>query len=181
MGGSVPDPDFDMDHDGHSGWKASDILSQPNWDMQRGNIHEWIQNYKPDIVLMELGTNEVFQCSPVKEAINNIFSIIDIIRKKNPHVKIFVALIPPLGAQWVNKKLCGNDIAYGEAVKNFNRQLAIGIAAKNTVASQVIAVDQYTGVNPAIDMYDDIHPNAVGEKKMAERWYTAIHKYLKKQ
>ena len=108
MGGEVPDPDFDMDHEGHSGWKASDILSQPDWDKQRGNIHEWIKTYTPDMVLVELGTNEVFQCVPAKEAMNNISSIIDILRNKNPHVKIFLAQIPPLGAQWVDKKLCGN-------------------------------------------------------------------------
>ncbi|MEP6950022.1 MAG: GDSL-type esterase/lipase family protein [Ginsengibacter sp.] len=180
MGGEVPDPDFDMDHDGHSGWKASDILSQPDWDQQRGNIHEWIRAYSPDIVLIELGTNEVFQCIAVKDAMDNISSIIDILGKKNPHVKIFVARIPPLGAQWADKKLCGNDITYGKAVINFNRQVAVLVAAKNTDASRVILVDQYSGVNAAADMYDDIHPNETGEKKMAEKWYKAINKYLTK-
>lgn len=180
MGGEVPDPDFDMDHDGHSGWKASDILSQPDWDQQRGNIHEWIRAYSPDIVLIELGTNEVFQCIAVKDAMDNISSIIDILGKKNPHVKIFVARIPPLGAQWADKKLCGNDITYGKAVINFNRQVAVLVAAKNTAASRVILVDQYSGVNAAADMYDDIHPNETGEKKMAEKWYKAINKYLTK-
>ena len=180
MGGEVPDPDFDMDHDGHSGWKASDILSQPDWDKQRGNIHEWIENYTPDIVLMELGTNEVFQCIPVKDAMISISSIIDILRKKNPHVKIFVARIPPLGAQWIDKKLCGNDITYGQAIMNFNKQVSVLVASKNTPGSRVILVDQYSGVNTATDMYDDIHPNETGEEKMAEKWYKAINKYLKK-
>lgn len=180
MGTEVPNPDFDMDHEGHSGWKTGDILSQPDWDKQRGNIHEWIKTYTPDIVLIELGTNDVFQCIPVKDAMNNISSIIDILRKKNRHVRIFIAQIPPLGAQWVNKKLCGNNISYGQAIINFNKQIAILAIAKNTGASSVIAVDQYAGINPAIDMYDDIHPNDIGEKLMAERWYKAIHNYLKK-
>jgi len=29
-------------------------------------------------------------------------------------------------------------------------------------------------------MYDDIHPNTIGEKKMAEKWFAAIKKYLRK-
>jgi acyl-CoA thioesterase I len=180
MGGEVPDPDFDMDHDGHSGWKASDILSQPDWDKPRGNIHEWIQEYTPDIVLLELGTNEVFQCIAVKEAMNNISSIIDIIRKKNSRVKIFIALIPPLGAQWAGKKLCGNKINYGQAVINFNKQLRVLGVAKSSPRSKVILVDQYSGVNTATDMYDDIHPNTTGERKMAAKWYKAINKYIPK-
>jgi acyl-CoA thioesterase I len=175
MGGEVPDPDFDMDHDGHSGWKASDMLSQPDWDKQRGNIHEWIREYTPDIVLLELGTNEVFQCVPVKEAMNNISSIIDILRKRNAKVKIFVALIPPLGAQWTGKMLCGNKVNYGQAVINFNKQLRALAGEKK---ARIILVDQYSGVNTATDMYDDIHPNEIGEKKMAAKWYKAINKYL---
>jgi lysophospholipase L1-like esterase len=29
-------------------------------------------------------------------------------------------------------------------------------------------------------MYDDIHPNAAGEEIVAERWYQAIRRSLKK-
>ncbi len=180
MGGEVPDPDFDMDHDGHSGWKASDILHQPDWDKQRGNIHDWILSYTPDIVLLELGTNEVFQCIAVKDAMRTISSVIDVIRKKNPRVKIFVAQIPPLGKQWSNKALCGNKVTYREALINFNKKVKVLAAKKNTATSKVIIVYQYSGINPATDMYDDIHPNANGERKMAERWYKAVKPFLTK-
>lgn len=180
MGGEVPNPDFDMDHDGHSGWTTHDILSPPGWDSTRGNIHIWIQTYTPDIVLVELGTNDVFQCVPVKEAMNNISEIIDILRNKNPHVKIFLALIPPLGAQWADKKLCGNDTTYIKSIEIFNKNVSRLASEKNTDISKVITVDLFTGVHPATDMYDDIHPNDIGEKNMAESWYKAIKKYLNK-
>lgn len=180
MGGEFPNPDFDMDHDGHSGWKASDILSPPDWDKQRGSIREWIKTYTPDIVLMELGTNEVFQCIPVKEAMNNLSMIIDILRQKNPRVRIFIAQIPPLGKQWADKKLCGNDTAYSQAIRNFNKNIPALVTEKNTAGSPLALVDQYTGIHPATDMYDDIHPTDIGEKKMAERWYGAIKRYLVK-
>jgi lysophospholipase L1-like esterase len=29
-------------------------------------------------------------------------------------------------------------------------------------------------------MYDDIHPNTIGEKKMAGKWFAAIKKHLRK-
>ncbi|HEV8081991.1 MAG TPA: GDSL-type esterase/lipase family protein [Chitinophagaceae bacterium] len=180
MGGEVPNPDFDMDHDGHSGWTTHDMLSPPDWDKQRGNINTWLQAYRPDIVLVELGTNDVFQCVPAKAAMENIDSILNILRNKNPQVKIFLAQIPPLGAQWAEKKLCGTDISYGKSIEIFNNQITKLAAEKNTIVSPVIAVDLFTNVNPATDMYDDIHPNDIGEWNMAESWYKAIKKYLGK-
>ncbi|MEO5891529.1 MAG: GDSL-type esterase/lipase family protein [Ferruginibacter sp.] len=180
MGGPVPQPDFDMDHDGHSGWTAENVLNPPDWDKQRGNIRQWLQIYSPDIVLLELGTNEVFQCVAVADAIKNISTIVDVLRKKNAKVKIFLAQIPPLGQQWAPKKLCGNDIAYAQRVTVFNESIKLFAAKKNTVYSPVILVDQYSGVSPAKNMYDDIHPNESGEKIMAGKWFNAIRPYLKK-
>ena len=180
MGGEVPNPDFDMDHDGHSGWTTHDILNPPGWDSARGDMKIWIQTYTPDIVLVELGTNDVFQCIPAKEAMNNISVIINILRNKNPHVKIFIAQIPPLGAQWADKKLCGIDTSYSKSVKIFNNNIAKLAAETNTLISSVVTVDLYTGVHPATDLYDDIHPNDRGERNMAESWFKAIKKYVSK-
>ena len=180
MGGPVSNPDFDMDHDGHSGWKASDVLNQPDWDKQRGNIRDWLLTYTPDIALLEFGTNEVFQCIKNTDAINNIDTVIQLLREKNKSVKILLAQIPPLGAAWADKKLCSNDIEYSKAVIEFNKAILQYGKAKNSTASPIIIVDQFTDVNPAVDMYDDIHPNAIGEKKMAEKWFDAIKKYLRK-
>ncbi|HMC85952.1 MAG TPA: hypothetical protein VKI61_10515 [Chitinophagaceae bacterium] len=50
----------------------------------------------------------------------------------------------------------------------------------NTKSFPVHAVAKFSGLNPATDMYDDIHPNSTGEKTMAKRWYDAIKIHLKK-
>jgi GDSL-like Lipase/Acylhydrolase family/Putative Ig domain len=180
MGGPVPDPDFDMDHDGHSGWTTRDIVFPPAWDSMRGNLNQWIRGYTPGIVLIELGTNDVFQCVPADESMKNIDSIIDILRSKNPRVNIFVAQVPPLGAQWADKKLCGTDIPYSRSIQVFNEHVVKMAAEKNLANSAVIAVDLYSGVHPSTDMYDDIHPNTKGEKDMAQRWFDAIRSHLVK-
>lgn len=180
MGGAVPNPDFDMDHDGHSGWTAHDILSPPDWDKQRGNINDWLETYTPDIVLLEFGTNEVFQCTSTEDAMKNIAVVIDAIRNKNSAAKIFLAQIPPLGAQWAYKKLCGSKVAYKDALNELNSRIKAFAADKNSNSSPVIIVNQFDGINPATDMYDDIHPNDKGEKIMAEKWFDAIKKHLPK-
>lgn len=180
MGGNVPDPDFDMDHDGHSGWTAEHIFNPPSWDSARGNIYEWLKNYTPGIVLAELGTNDVFQCRTTEDVIKDFSMLVRVLRKKNKQVKIFIAQIPPLGAQWAKQKLCKNDIAYEQAIIQLNSALSVFAGKNNQKRSPVVIVDQYTAVNTAAEMYDDIHPNTAGERKMAERWFTAIKKYMNK-
>ncbi len=180
VGSDAPVPDFDMDNEGHSGWTFEQILKPPSWDSARGNLHQWINTYSPDIVLMELGTNDVFQCRTIDQMFGNLNVIVYLLREKNKGVKIFLAQIPPLGKQWSDKKLCGNDTTYAEAIVNFNKAIAVYAKQHSTKQSPVIVVDQFTGVDPSVDMFDDIHPNTKGEKIMAERWFDAIQPYLKK-
>jgi lysophospholipase L1-like esterase len=180
MGTDVPNPDFELDHEGHSGWTTGNILHPPDWDSARGNIYQWLKNYTPDFVLIELGTNDVFQCVKTDTAIKNLKTITDVLRKKNPQVKIFIAQIPPLGNQWADKKLCGDSVAYAQRLVEFNNAVKQFALMNNSKNSLIQVVDQYSGINPSVDMYDDIHPNKTGEKIMAQRWFDAIKPYLTK-
>lgn len=180
MGSEVPVPDFDTDHEGHSGWTANDIFYAASWDTAAGNINTWLNLYTPGMVLLELGTNDVFQCRKPAEILKDIYDVLGLLRKKNDHVRFFIAQIPPLGGQWSDKKLCGNDTSYALAILDLNKAIVSFAAAHSTRQSPVMVVDQYTGVDPATDMFDDIHPNKRGEKIMAERWFSAIAPYLKK-
>lgn len=40
-----PHPDFDQDHEGHSGWTSGDFLGGPSgWDEHRGNLAGWLKS-----------------------------------------------------------------------------------------------------------------------------------------
>jgi hypothetical protein len=41
-----------------------------------------------------------------------------------------------------------------------------------------VIVDQYTGFDPIADNYDNFHPNAGGETKMADKWLINGFKHL---
>ena len=178
MGGEVPDSDFDMDHEGHSGWTVANMFSPPSWDSARGNIYQWLTRYTPDIVLVELGTNDVFQCRKPADIIEDMQKLIAVLRANNPSVKIFIAQIPPLGIKWRDKNLCGNNYTYDSTIKVLNGMIASLCRSAGKSESPVVAVDQYSGIDPAVNMYDDIHPNAIGEAVMAKRWFDAIYKWL---
>jgi lysophospholipase L1-like esterase len=47
-------------------------------------------------------------------------------------------------------------------------------AAISTPRSPVIVVDHFSGFDTASDTYDGVHPNAAGDQRMADRWFTAL-------
>ncbi|WP_299819788.1 GDSL-type esterase/lipase family protein [uncultured Pontibacter sp.] len=163
---------FDPDNEGHWGWSADQILNG-NGDPGQGKLSQWLTGYTPDIVLMHVGTNDMFREQPLDETLNELREIIRLIRGKNPQATILLAKLIPAHDQVAGTNAANNII-------NFNQQIPALAQELNTTASRVVMVDQYTGFNATIgaDTWDGIHPNASGEEKMAQRWFDAIMSVL---
>jgi lysophospholipase L1-like esterase len=152
-------PDFDLDHEGHWGWRADQLLA---------SMGTWASTYRPNIVLMHAGSNDMFQGQDVTSTINELSQLIDRIRAANPYVKILLAkLIPP--TEW-NGRLT--------RINALNNAIPGLVSRKHTTQSPVVLVDQTVGFNASTDTYDGVHPNEVGERKMADRWYEALVRLL---
>jgi hypothetical protein len=149
-------PDFDQNHEGHWGWRADEIL---------GQIGGWANTYRPDIVLMHLGTNDMFQGQTVSSTINELGSIIDSVRQSSPNVTFLFAQVIP-------------SVNNAQQLQQLNNAIPGLAAQKNTQQSRVIVVDQWTGYNGSTDNYDGIHPNQSGEQKMANKWYATLQTLL---
>lgn len=153
--GQVPNPDFDTDHEGHWGWRADQFL-------QNNNIDNWAQSHQPDVALIHLGTNDIFQGQSVSETIDEIGQIIDRLRAVNPDVIVLVAQIIPT-----------SDPAR-PSLSPFNQAIPGLASSKSTQRSPVLVVDQNSGFNAAANTYDSVHPNLSGETKMADKWNVAL-------
>lgn len=153
------DRDFDLDHEGHWGWRVDEILPQ---------VEEWTKTTKPDIVLVHLGTNDIAQQQDLKETIAELKQVIAKLRNANPRVKVLLAQVIPLQ---------GSEARY----QDFNRLVQALALQTSTKQSPVVSVDQFSGflAEAGKDTYDGAHPNAIGEKKMAQRWFTALKPFLK--
>lgn len=143
-------PDFDMDHEGHAGWRADQILTQ---------IKGWASAAEPDVVLLHLGTNDVCQEQTVASTLTDIGGIIDVLRAVNPHVRVLLA-------QLINSSNCPPQA--------LNAKLPALVDAKNTTESPIVLVDQYSGFIPATMCYDGTHPNDLGDSHMAGRWFEKL-------
>ncbi len=156
---------FDRDHEGHWGWRVDEILNEATWDAQ-GKLHEWLQTYTPDIALIHLGSNDMFQGDDIAETIGELDMVIDSLRGDNPAVRILLAqLIPTTRSE-------------EPQIQALNEEIAALAAAKHTENAPVALVDQWTGYDAAGDNFDGVHPNASGEEKMATKWFDAMRRFL---
>lgn len=157
---------FDADHEGHAGWKSSDLLDGCSWETDKGKLSEWLTRYTPDVVLLHIGTNDVFQGMSTDESVACIGRIIDALQTANSKVVIYLAKIIPLAGDWADD--------FNVQIDALNARLDAVAAAKATAESKVYTVDQHAGFDGEQDTDDAIHPNAAGAQKMAERWADAL-------
>lgn len=156
-GCSVP---FDIDHEGHSGFAATGIADQ-------NQLPPWLSAAHPDIVLMHLGTNDMWGGTITTAQILTAYSkLVDQMRASNPNMKIIVAQIIPMAPS--SCATCPQQVvALDNAIPGW-------AAGKTTTQSPITVVDQWTGFNVTTDTGDGVHPLDSGFQKMADRWYPAL-------
>jgi acyl-CoA thioesterase-1 len=107
-----------------------------------------------DIFLLELGINDAFRGVPVNQIRDNLQSLIDRVRAKNPNVRVIIA-----GMQLPDNS--GDDY-----IRAFGRLYGV-LAEKNQAALIPYLLEGVSG-NPALNLSDYIHPNAAGHKVLAD-------------
>ena len=150
---------FPTSHECHSGWRADQILE--GLSNNGNNLSQWLKRYTPDIALVHLGTNDLYQSQTPESTRDDIEKIIIKLLGNNPRIKILLAKIIPLR---MDKSVYQLNHLIGQLVKKLNKP-----------ASPIMSVDMYSGFSVNTDMQkDQIHPNASGERKMAQRWFKAL-------
>lgn len=62
----------------------------------------------------------------------------------------------------------------GNRVIELNEALVDWTTSKNNHESPVILVDLWTGFNDSTDTVDGVHPNDLGNGKMADAWFEPL-------
>jgi lysophospholipase L1-like esterase len=127
---------------------------------------------KPDVVLMEYGTNDAWSSIATQSILDAFGSVVDEFRLQNPKVIFFVAQITPL-----NPSGCANCEANVEAL---NAKIPAWASGKSTAASPVYVVNVWASLPAASytpsSAYtsDGCHPNPAGSQLVADAWYAAL-------
>ena len=113
-----------------------------------------------DIFILELGINDAFRGVPIAQIRNNLKAIIDMVKARNPDVRIIVA-----GMQLPNYPADDYVFAFG--------QIYADLAAKNNATLIPYLLEGVAG-DPSLNQPDHIHPNAAGQKILAENIWRVL-------
>jgi acyl-CoA thioesterase-1 len=116
--------------------------------------------HRIDILVLELGINDVFHGLAVEEIQNNLQKIIDKVKARNPNARVVIAGI----------RLPGYD---GDDYVSAFGQMFADLAAKNHAALIPYLLEGVAG-NTALNLPDGIHPNAAGQKILTENVWRVL-------
>ena len=116
--------------------------------------------HRIDILILQLGINDAFRGLPVAQIQNNLQQIIDTVKAKNPSARVVIA-----GMQLPGYTADDYVSAFG--------QMFADLAAKNVAALVPYLLERVAG-NPSLNLGDGIHPNADGQKILAENVWRVL-------
>ena len=152
MDGTMADPD----NEGHYGAKIADIAA-----LATGVLN----TYKPNIVLLHIGSNDINGNYDVADAPARLASLIDQIVAAEPDVALLVAQIIP--SQYPSTE---------DRIVTFNAQIPAIVAAR-AAKGEHVAVVSMANLTPS-EYADTLHPNDAGYQQMAADWDPAILKAI---
>ena len=120
---------------------------------------------KIDVLILELGINDAFRGVPIEQIRSNLQTIIDQTRARYPNVSIVIA-----GMQLP-------DYSSTDYVGAFGAIFA-ALAEKNR-ATLIPYFLEGVGGNPALNQWDRVHPNAAGQRVLAQNVWRVLEPLLK--
>ena len=119
-----------------------------------------------DVLILALGINDAFRGVPIEQMRSNLQAIIDTTRARHPGVSIIIA-----GMQL---PLSSSDEYVGAFGEMFG-----ALAEKNHTALIPYLLEGVGG-DPELNQFDLIHPNAAGQRVLAENVWRVLEPILRK-
>jgi lysophospholipase L1-like esterase len=191
---------FEYDDD-NTGYSAYSIKSYPG----RNGIYDTLVSsnclsQKPDIVILQIGTNNIIDNHDKDENSKDFESLLDYILENIPSTSmLFVTTIPDVDPNrqevrdwFANYRHSPNwDTIYDDQVVEFKVQLALNTYNTDITSRVKARMEKGQNIRPAdvnktikdVKKYlaDGVHPNEEGYKVMGEYWTKVIDDYLQKK
>ena len=116
--------------------------------------------HRIDIFVLELGINDAFRGLPVDQIQNNLQQIIDKVKARNQNVRVVIAAM-----QLPNYTADDYVSAFGKMFTD--------LATKNNAVLVPYLLQGVAG-DPSLNLPDGIHPNAAGQKILAENVWRVL-------
>ena len=121
---------------------------------------------KIDVFILQLGINDIFRGVTIDQMRSNLQAIIDQVRARHPGVAIVIA-----GMQLPLQSSDDYVSAFGQMYR---------VLAEKNRAGLVPYLLEGVGGNPEMNQLDRLHPNAAGQRVLAENVWRVLEPVLRK-
>ena len=126
-----------------------------------------LRGKKVDVLILALGINDAFRGVPIEEMRANLQAIIDQTRARHPGVSIVIA-----GMQLPLTSSDGYVRAFGGM---------FGALAEKNRAALIPYLLEGVGGNPELNLPDGLHPNAAGQRVLAENVWRVLEPIVRER
>ena len=133
-----------------------------------------VTTHTPDLVMMQLGVNDVWGNKAVAEILGNYAKLVEQARAQNANVAIAVAQIHKIAPA------CTADDPVTVRAKELVDAVPAWAQKLSTAQSPLFVADLWTKSDwSKTETTDCVHPNEVGAQHMGQNWYDALKGILK--
>ena len=125
---------------------------------------DWVLSQNPDLLLIELGTNDGLRGIPIKEITSNLHAMIDRAQQRNVDVFLIGMMIPP---------------NYGEDYAAAFKNAFPSVSKEQAIPLLPFLLKDVAGVRD-LNQSDGIHPTPKGHQIMAKTVYEFIEPWRRK-
>lgn len=166
---SVPTVDgkaFPKNHEGHGGFTIEGNNGIAKF------VTTSVPNYKPNIVTLMIGTNDINGNNNLADAPNRLGKLLDSIFTADANILVVLAQIVPTRTDGTNN-----------AVKTYNAAMPNLVSTRVAKGQHIVLVDMYGAFTKDANykqslFADNLHPNQEGYNAMADVWFAALAPYL---
>ena len=167
---SVPSVDgtaFPKNHEGHGGYTIEGSNGIAPF------VSSSIPNYKPNIITLMIGTNDINGNVNVADAPNRLGKLLDSIFARDPNILVVLAQIVPSRTDGTNN-----------SIKTYNAAMPNLVSTRVGKGQHILLVDMYGAFTNDANykqslLGDNLHPNQTGYNAMADVWFKALSPYLR--
>lgn len=166
---NFPATGFQSPHEGYSGHRADHFVTGFNdGRLNNPGIDTSMAAYQPDVVLLHLGSNDMFGGNSVAGTVAEIDDVISRILTANPSATVLVANVIP----WYNTAPGFNGVNVRANIALLGNGIISMLQANPR--PNVRLANVRNGFTAAMMQVDLIHPNAAGEAHIADAFIAAL-------
>jgi len=152
-------------HEGYGSARIGMLLSGGTVEKHTAlPIKTSLANNNPDVVLVMLGTNDIFGITATDKMKATMEKLVSSIFEQSPNVTVVLASICPIA------KIAARDAD----VNAYNAVLPDIVQEQKALGHKIEFADVHSVVTPADLSGDKVHPSATGYNKMAALWYSVL-------